>query len=138
MKQWLTLAAMLAGAVLLIPLAQAQDGKTPTIKDIMKKLNYRDTALCPTLGKSLRADPPNWDDVQKDARTCLNCVELLARLDPPKGDRGSWQKFSQAYLMAARELDSAAQRKDRPAAQAAHQKLANPAMCNGCHNIHRN
>jgi hypothetical protein len=121
-----------------ISTALAQNGKPPTVKEVMKKINYRDTALTPTVGKELRADPPNWDEVQRDARLLMTYVEALAKNDPPQGDKASWEQMTRAYIQGARELDAAAQKKDRSAAQAAHAKIANPAHCNSCHKVHRN
>jgi hypothetical protein len=128
----------LAALTFWLAAAGAQDGKTPSVKEVMKKLNAKDAALCPTLGKALKADAPNWDEVQQETRVFLVTAEALAKNDPPHGDRASWTKLTTAYIADAREMDSAAQKKDRNAALAAHAKLANPATCNGCHKMHKN
>ena len=141
MKSWLMTASSLMALtcfMLLTTGVNAQNEKTPSVKEVMKKINYRDTALCPSLGKRLKADAPNWDEVQKDAREFLTSVEALTKNDPPRGERASWTKLTNDYIADARALDGAAQRKDKSATVAAHAKVANPAYCNNCHKAHRN
>ncbi len=121
----------------LIP-ADAQDAKPPSVKEVMKKINYRDTALCPLLGRALKAEQPSWDEVQRQARQLAQCADALALNDPPRGEKASWRQLTKAYIASAHELDQAAQKQDRAAALAAHARLANPATCNGCHQVHRN
>lgn len=138
MRKALIAGTALTCLMLAVVSAGAQGGKTPTVKEVMKKLNYRDAALCPTIGKALKANPVNWDEVQKEARQFAEFAEALPKNDPPAGDKASWNKLTQAYVSAAQELNAAAQRKDQAAAVTAHGKLANPATCNGCHKTHRN
>lgn len=140
MIRWLAAAAMLTilAAWLWAGSAGAQNGKPPTVKEVMKKINHRDTALAPVLGKMLKAETPNWEDIQKDAKLFLASVEELPKNDPPRGERTSWDKLTAAYVADAKALDAAAQRKDKAAALSAHAKIANPAYCNACHKMHRN
>jgi len=124
-----TLAALALGMVVV----GAPEGKLPSVKEVMKQLNYRDAALCPTLGKALKAEPVNWDAVQEEARQFVVLAAALPKNDPPAGDRASWMQRTRAYVAVVQELNAAAQRRDRAAALTAHGKLANPATCNGCH-----
>lgn len=137
MKQSLIAGVTLVALVLVVLTAGAQDGKTPSVKEVMKKLNYRDAALCPLLGKALKANPVNWDEVQKETQLFVTFAEALPKNDPPAGDKASWNQLTKAYVSAAQELNAAAQRKDQAAAVTAHAKVANPATCNGCHKAHR-
>jgi len=138
MRTWLMTAIVLAGLGFGLTLADAQNAKPPTVKEIMKKVNFRDGSLCPLLGRALKVDEPNWDEVQREAHQFTTLVNALALNDPPRGDKASWQQLTKSYGTAAKELDDAAQRKDRAAALSAHAKVANPATCNGCHKVHRN
>jgi cytochrome c556 len=128
----------LTACILWTASAGAQNGKTPSVKEVMKKINYRDTALCPSLGKMLKADAPNWDEIQKDVKQIVANVEELPKNDPPRGDRTNWNKLTGDYLADAKALDAAVQRKDKSGALAAHAKIANPAYCTACHKAHRN
>lgn len=138
MKHWWTAGMALVCVAFGLTGADAQDAKPPTVKEIMKKVNFRDGALCPLLGRALKVDEPNWEEVQRETQQFATLVNALAQHDPPRGDKASWQQLAKTYGAAAKELDDATQRKDRPAALAAHAKVANPATCNGCHKAHRN
>jgi hypothetical protein len=121
----------LAGAL------DAQDAKPPTIKEIMGKLNKGPNSLCPSIGKDLRADEPKWDDIQKEAKEFATFAEELPKRNPPRGDKANWEKLAKAYAENAKGLDAAAQKKDKPAAQAVHRRLADMKNCNACHDAHR-
>lgn len=115
----------------------AQAGKVPTVKEVMAKVNKGPNSLCPTLGKAIKADTPNWEEIQKETKAFLTFAEALTRNDPPRGDRASWDKLTKAYLQNVKELDDAVQKKDKAAATAAHGKVAHSASCNNCHKAHR-
>jgi cytochrome c556 len=125
----LALAAWAAGP------AGAQNGGALTIKEIMAKLNKGKTALCPTLGSELKAEAPDWAEVQKHTREFAQLAEALGKNEPPKGSKTSWETLTKAYAGSARDLDTAAQRKDRRAALDAHKKVA--GACRACHSSHR-
>ena len=128
------MAAVASGITWLASQAGAQG--TTTIKDIMGKLNKGPTSLCPTLGKQLKENAPSWDSIQKEAKEFVGLAEALGKADPPKGEKGSWAALTKEYVANARSLDAAAQKKDGPAAVAAHGKLA--GACATCHKAHRN
>ncbi|MBY0522560.1 MAG: cytochrome c [Gemmataceae bacterium] len=114
----------------------AQD-KPPTIKQIMGKVNKGPNSLCPTIGKALRADEPQWDDIQKETKELAALAAVLGKNSPPKGEQASWDDLAKVYASNAKALDDAAQKKDKTAAQAAFQRLADMKNCNACHNAHR-
>jgi hypothetical protein len=128
-------AAVLAAAVLATGPAGAQGDKAPTVKEIMGKAHKGPNSVIATLGKELRADDPDWADIQKHTKELVTLGSGLAKNEPPKGEKASWQKLTQGYVTTARDLDAAAQRKDKNAATAAHKKLT--GSCTGCHNAHR-
>lgn len=129
--------AMLAAVLGLVAagLVSAQGSKTPSIKDIMSKLGKGTTSLCPTLGKELKDDEPAWDEIQKQTKEFVSLVEALGKNDPPMGTKDSWTRLTSQYLANAKDLDTAAQKKDRSAAAAAHKKIT--GSCMACHKAHK-
>jgi hypothetical protein len=134
----LSVVLALSALILWTAAADAQNGKPPTVKEAMSKLNKGPASLCPLVGKAIKADPPNWDEIQKESKQVLVLADALVKNDPPRGDKASWDKLAKAYWASAKELDDAAQKKDKNGAAAAHAKLASSAGCNGCHKAHRN
>lgn len=113
----------------------AQGGNTLTIKDIMGKAHKGTTSVLTVLGKELKADEPTWADIQKQTKELLGLGEGLGQNTPPKGERDSWSQLTGAYVKTAKELDAAAQQKDKTTAAAAQSKLA--GSCKACHLAHR-
>jgi hypothetical protein len=120
-------AALVAGVVL------AQE-KVPAIKEIMGRLN-KPGGLYPTLSKELKADDLDWGEVQLQAKTFAKMATALGKNVPPKGDADSWAKLTQEYADNARALEAAADKKDRPAVDAARLRLGGDA-CKTCHKAH--
>jgi hypothetical protein len=114
----------------------AQGGGALTIKDIMGKAHKGTTSVLTVLGKELKAEEPGWADVQKQTKELLSLGEGLGKNTPPKGEKDSWSQLTAAYVKTARELDAAAQKKDKATAAAAQAKLA--VSCKACHLAHRN
>lgn len=111
----------------------AQGG--PSIKEVMAKLHKGENPPITALKKNLQSEPPNWAEVQKLAHEFATVTPALGNANPPKGDKASWASLTKAYVDVARELDAAAQKKDKAGALAAHGKLA--AACTNCHKAHR-
>src|SRR5262245_10239140 len=113
------------GLALLLPvaLAAAQGDKVPAIKDVMKRLNAGTNCLRVNIDKDLKADEPDWDEIQKDSKEFAQLAAALGKNAPPRGDQQSWQKLTSTYAADATALAAAAQRKDKKAAQAAHDRL---------------
>ena len=129
-------AAMLMGATawMLSPLS-ARAEKTPSIKEIMDRAHRGSDSLLQKLGRELKSDSPDWGTVQKQSRDLVLLGGALREDRPPRGSRESWDRLTQQYLAAARELDQAAENKDASAAQEAHQKLG--TSCMACHQLHK-
>src|SRR5579871_3013012 len=118
MKRWLTVTGVLAVltmAALSLSPADAQTEKPATIKEIMAALNKGPNSMTPLLGKDLRENPPDWDQIQKDAKIVANLVTSLQKKRPPKGEAESWEKLTAAYAENAKVLVAAADKKDQKA-----------------------
>jgi hypothetical protein len=138
MKKCLCVAGVVALALIVVlSPTGAQGDKAPTIKDVMGKLNKGPNAMTPTIGKDLKDDPPAWDDLQKETKDFVKCVEALGKNTPPKGEKDSWEKLTKAYLDNAKALEAATAKKDKKAAQDAYGRLAAPGNCKACHSEHK-
>lgn len=133
MKRWMYAVSGLAFLALLLPVGA--QGDKMTVKEIMGKVNKGPTALFPTVRKGLSADTPDWADVQKQAKEIAALAESLTKKEPPRGEKGTWTKFTKGYAADAKALADAAQKKDRDGTIAAHAKITK--ACSACHNAHR-
>jgi len=123
---------VLAGLVIAV---SAQDAKTPTIKEVMVKLNKGPVSLTTTIAKGLNVDEPTWDDIKKQSKEFCTFSEALGRNKPSKGDEKSWTKLTDAYNESAKALAEAADKMDKKAAMAAIKKLQ--GSCMNCHRAHK-
>ncbi|MGH9677421.1 MAG: cytochrome C [Candidatus Acidiferrum sp.] len=133
MSRW-TFGIAVVVAAILAGMTPAQD-KTPTIKEIMTKLN-KPGAIYPSLSKELKAAAPDWDEIHSQVKTFAKLAAELGKNEPPKGDKSSWQKLTKAYADNAKALEKTAQKKDRSATQLALAKLGG-AACGACHKSHK-
>lgn len=117
------------------PKADAQDGKAPTIKEVMGKLTKGPNSLTSVIGKELSSDKVAWDDLKKQSKEFAEFAEALGKNKPPKGDEQSWEKLTKAYADSAQALAMASDKMDKKAAVAAHDKLK--GACMSCHRAHR-
>jgi cytochrome c553 len=125
----------LAVTAFVLQISNADEKKTPSIKEIMVKAHKTGTGLLPKIGKDLKADELAWDTIQKETKDLVELTGCLEKNKPPKGDKDSWEKLCQSYVKGAKTLDDAAQAKDKAAATAAQRKLA--GSCVKCHEAHR-
>jgi hypothetical protein len=121
-------------AGLVVPSLSAQSGKTPALKEIMSKLNKKG-GLLPTIGAELKEAEPKWAEIQQQTRDYAALAAVLGKNTPPMGEPASWEKLTQAFADTAKEMEAAAQQKDKAATQAAHRKLT--GSCSACHNAHK-
>jgi cytochrome c556 len=70
--------------------------------------------------------------MSKEYAELANC---LGKNKCPKGSADSWAKLCKSYAEDAKELDTAAGKKDKAAALVAWGKLNK--SCQGCHDEHR-
>jgi cytochrome c556 len=137
-KLWL-LGGMALSLGLLAVLADggvyAGDDQSPeTASEIMKKTHGK-TGLRKTIEKNLKANPVDWDKVQKDSKVYAELAGMLGKATPPKGDKASWEKLTKAFADTTKEMNTDAEKKDAPAVQGALGKIGQ--MCMPCHGAHR-
>jgi len=131
-------AAIVGLGVLMVALttASADDEKTPTNKEVMKKINGKGaTTEGAKLKTALTKKPTDWTAVQTTTREIATLTAALAKNEPKKGDAASWKKFADAYAAQGKALDEAAEKKDLAATQSAFQQMGR--SCMGCHRAHR-
>ena len=129
------LAAALIGLAAAWSQLIAEDDTEPSIKEIMTKAHKGGKSLLSTVGGDLKSAEPNWDDVQTKAKELVKLGKSLGKNDPPKGDKESWEKLTKSYVDTAKQLDDAAQAKEKSKAVTAHSKLTK--MCAACHKAHK-
>jgi hypothetical protein len=130
-----TTLALLTGMALLLSTSKADEEKTPTIKEIMIKAHKGGKSLIQTVGKELKADEPNWTDLQKKTKELVKLGTALGKNEPPKGEKASWEKLTKEYVKNAKALDEAAKKQDKTAALASQKKLT--SACASCHKLHK-
>lgn len=113
--------------------AQKTKGKTraASTKQLMKGLV---AANCGDLGKLLKADSPNWDDIALKAALLNEAGYIL--LDDGRCPDGDWANASKAIQAASVEVLAAAEKKDLEATNAAFKKLTTEG-CAACHKVHK-
>lgn len=127
-------AAGLLAALVLGP-AGAQDEKTPTIKDVMDRLHKGAGSPLAMLGRQLKHTPPPWEDVQKTTKDFVTLGAALAKNEPPRGDKSSWERLAKSYHANAQAMDKAAQEQDLAGTKAARGRLGQ--SCKACHDAHK-
>jgi hypothetical protein len=123
---------LLAGAAL--TRAADKDDDTPTVKQIMTKVNKGPKSLHQQIEKALKGDP-NWDDMAKQTKEYAKLCACMARNAPPQGEKDSWAKLTKQYGEDSKALDEAVAKKDKTAVAKAHKKLNE--SCTACHNAHK-
>jgi hypothetical protein len=106
-----------------------------SIDDIMTKAHKNKTGLRDQIAMELKKGSPDWADVQKKTKEFVKLAGMLSKFDPPKGEKSSWKKLSDAYTAEVKTLDDAAGKKDQAAATKANDKLK--TGCMPCHDAHR-
>src|SRR5262245_3476269 len=97
----ITGAVLVAFASLLAGEASSQDGKTPSIKDVMNKLHKGAPSPLARLKTDLSAPSPDWAALEKASKDFVILGAALAKNDPPKGDKSSWAKLADSYFQDA-------------------------------------
>jgi cytochrome c556 len=128
-------AALLSAVALASSRAGADDEKTPTIKEVMRKLHKGANAPLGKLKAQLKEKSPPWKAVQDEAKDFVTLGGALSKNDPPRGDKEAYKKLADAYFDNAKALDDAAQKEDATAAQGAFRKIS--GSCAACHKAHR-
>ncbi len=113
----------------------ADNHKTPTVKEVMQKLHKGADSPLNKIKQELKADQPEWSRLQKQTKNFVILGAALAKNEPPRGSKASWQRLSVNYLHAAEALDNAVQKESQPDAKAAFAKIS--ASCAACHRVHK-
>jgi hypothetical protein len=131
MKKWACVAGLLALVMTASVLAADLD-----IKMIMKKA-HSPTGLLYNIGKDLKDDEPDWDNIQQETKELASLAAMLEMNKPPMGDKESWARLTAQYLAMAKDLDAAAQKKNLSGAKSVQARMSNDNTCKGCHKLHR-
>ncbi len=115
--------------------ASADDEETPTIKTVMEKLHKGAKSPVNTVKAELKGSSPDWESVQKEAKVIKKYGDALAKNDPPRGKKESYEKLAKAYASSAKSLEEAAEKEDLKAARDASKKIS--GSCTACHKSHR-
>jgi cytochrome c556 len=118
------------------PAGAQSDEKVPSVEKIMEILHKGTKGHLNKAKAALKRDSPDWAAVLKDAKAIAKNGAYLAKNDPPKGDKKSWEKLAKAYAVSGKALEEAAEKEDLPKARAATKKLA--TSCKACHDAHKN
>ena len=108
--------------------------RTP-IGEIMGKLTRGPQSLHSLIGQELEAESTEWDKIATQSKDYVAMTKEMAKFDPPKGSKESWEKHTSEFAGAASALEKAAGAKNKEGALSAHKTLAN--SCNACHQEHR-
>ena len=113
----------------------ASDDETPSIKKIMDTLHKGKMAKLSVVKAELKHESPDWAKVDKAAEVMVKLSGVLAKHDPPRGEKSSFEKIAKTYHSHAKALEKAAEEEDLKGAQAALKKLG--GTCKACHTAHK-
>ena len=126
----LVIAGLVAG-----PAGAQDDEKVPSVKKIMDVIHKGAKSHLSKVKAALKSDSPDWAEVLKDAKAIAKNGAFLAKNDPPRGDKESWEKLAKAYAANGKALEAAAEKEDLPKAKAVTKKLS--SSCQACHTSHK-
>ena len=78
---------------------------------------------------------PDWTKIKKTAKVFGTYGPSLAKNDPPKGEKASFEKLATAYGKNCEALAKAAEGEDLEGVKAAFGKIG--GACMACHKAHR-
>jgi cytochrome c556 len=129
------LAVLLMAGLVSGPAGASSDDATPSIKKVMKTLHNGKNAPLNKLKTALKSDSPDWAAVQKEAKLFATFGAALPKNDPPRGEKGSYEKLANAYASAAKSLEESAEKEDLKGSRDAFKKLS--TSCMPCHQSHK-
>jgi cytochrome c556 len=125
----------MASVLAVLIVAARADDSSPSIKEIMGKLHKGANAPLAKLKTALKADTPDWKEVQDLSKDFVILGAGLAKNEPPRGDKAAFVELADAYYQNAKALDDAAKAEGKAKAQAALNKIG--ASCKACHAAHK-
>lgn len=105
------------------------------IESLMKTIAGGKGGAHKVLKKLLADKDPAWDKVSVETKRYEEAAVKLLATKAEKGDAKSWEKLTKEFAAAAKELNAAAGKKDKKAADVAYAKLTE--SCEVCHEAHR-
>jgi cytochrome c556 len=130
----LGVAGLVAMGLVVVP-AVGQDGETPTIKEIMKKLHGGPKGVLGKLKTELKAKKHDWKAIQENSKEVVTLGTALEKHDPPKGEKEAFHKLAGSYLGHAKDLEESAKKENVAATKGALGKLE--GSCKACHAAHK-
>jgi cytochrome c556 len=127
-------ASVLFVAATVVP-AIGRDDKTPTVKEVMGKLNKGNKAPLAQLKTLLKAKTPDWKKIQDSTKEFADLGPTLSKNEPPKGDPAQFKKLAEVYGADCKDLDDAAKKEDLATTKGAFVKVT--GSCMKCHTAHR-
>ena len=128
---FVVMACLAAGAAS----ASDDDDETPSIKAIMEKLHKGNKSPLSSVKTALKANSPNWEEVQTQAKLFKKYGDALVKNDPPRGNKEAYAKLAKAYASSAKSFEEAAERENLKGARDAFKKISN--SCTTCHKSHK-
>src|SRR5262249_9124710 len=113
----------------------AEKDASPTIAEIMRKLNGGTNSMTRNLELDLKEEDPDWEAIQESTGEDAKLVPNLPKRTPRRGKKASWKKLAKGYFDTAQPRDAAARKKDRKTASAVIVRIKN--ACKACHSVHR-
>ncbi|MBX9628483.1 MAG: hypothetical protein K2X82_32095 [Gemmataceae bacterium] len=140
MQKWFRAAVLAGFGVVAVVLAggglTADDKKDPLpdISEIMKKAHGKTDGYLGKIGKAAKAG--KWEDAQKTAKDQLILADALAKNDPPKGEKKSWEKLTKEYIATSKKVEEATKKEDAKGVEENLKKIF--GSCGTCHKAHMN
>lgn len=135
LARWSLVVCAVAALALLAGNAEAQKTKGKTRAALTKQLMKGFVAAnCGDLGKLLKAEPTNWEDVSLKAALLNEAGYIL--MDDGRCPDADWANAAKAIQGASVELLAAAEKKDLEGSNAAFKKLTTEG-CAACHKAHK-
>lgn len=110
-----------------------KDEKLPSISEIMKKAHGKTEGYLGKLKGQVKDG--KWDDAKKTAKDLVIVAEALAKNDPPKGDKESWEKLTKNYIKHSKSINEAAKKEEAKGVTDGLKALG--GSCGDCHKAHR-
>src|SRR4051812_40231140 len=94
--------ACMASVLAVMIVAARADDSMPSIKEIMGRLHKGANAPLAKLKTALKADTPDWKDVQDLSKDFVILGAGLAKNEPPRGDKPAFELLANAYYQNAK------------------------------------
>ena len=134
--KWVRAALLAAFGVVAVAVAggglsadDKKDEKLPDIGEIMKKAHGKTDGYLTKLKTAAKGG--KWDEAKSTAKDLTIVADALAKNEPPKGDKKSWEKLTKEYIATSKKIDEAAKKEDAKGVNDGVGKIG--MSCGGCH-----